>query len=793
MKLSTKILLPVIIVSVLGMGIMIARMYQKSADSLENASATMRQMAVESAVFELLEVHRFNAQNAKSLSQTALFQPYLLGGSLGFEENETNATNRVVNMANTYSYARTGLADATGKILCDKDPASIGTNIANRGFFQEALTGVASVGTPYMYNNRIVYTAAHPVFKTGTKDVIGVAYQVAYLKDGINDRMREVFGEYGFLFISDSKGLVFSHKNKENVLKQHLSDSEWGKAILQQKHGQILFLVDGHEKSAYFDTIEELNWIVAATVDVSEVNAPSRANGIDGIYTGILMLVILIIVNGFIVFRITRGLLQAVQYSREIANGNLDMEFNLHSRDELGDLANSLRALPDVLRHIITDYETLEDNIRKGSLLARVDTSKFDGSFAKLVQGTNNILSSFSTVLDNIPSPIVVLNAKLEAQYLNKVAVALTTTAYRGKKCVELFQREDDSTDCDGLQNALRTKQPCKGETVAHPSGTTLDIMYNAIPLMNDKGEVTSMLQLVTDITTFKTTQHTILRVVESATTISSQVATASEQLSAQLHTSEKSAESQATRVAGAAHTMESMNATVIDMAVNAKEASEVSSIAKIEAENGAQVVQKAVNSIQIVQDQSHKLKKGMEQLNYNANAINEVITTISDIADQTNLLALNAAIEAARAGESGRGFAVVADEVRKLAEKTMTSTTEVRNAITAIQYSVNDSVNLVDDSVKAVEHTSELVTQSGEVFLSIVDMVEKTAEKSQIIATASDEQAHNSEVVNSALAEVNQLASETALSMKEASCAVVELSAQSQNLLELIADMKSV
>ena len=269
-------------------------------------------------------------------------------------------------------------------------------------------------------------------------------------------------------------------------------------------------------------------------------------------------------------------------------------------------------------------------------------------------------------------------------------------------------------------------------------------------------------------------------------------VTSASEQLSAQVEQSERGAGEQAARAAETATAMEEMNSTVLEVARSAGAAAEVTAQARSKAVEGARVVARALQSITTVQGQSLQLKQNMADLGDHARSINEIMGVISDIADQTNLLALNAAIEAARAGEAGRGFAVVADEVRKLAEKTMTSTVDVGNAIKSIQVSVERNVQQVDAAVADIEKATSDATRSGDALDEIVKMVDSGADQVRAIATASEEQSATSEEINRSVLEMNNIANETSRAMGEAAQAVSELARQSQSLARLISELKS-
>ncbi len=286
--------------------------------------------------------------------------------------------------------------------------------------------------------------------------------------------------------------------------------------------------------------------------------------------------------------------------------------------------------------------------------------------------------------------------------------------------------------------------------------------------------------------------RQSILEAVVKLEGIVNNIASASEQLTHQIGLSTSGAEEQSARMMETATAMDEMNSTVLEVARNSGSSAELADHTKEKATNGAEITQKCQVSMTQVKDESMKLRQNMSELANHAQSISAVMSVISDIADQTNLLALNAAIEAARAGEAGRGFAVVADEVRKLAEKTISSTTDVANAINAIQQSTDVNVQQVDAAVMRIEEATELAVEGGRALQGILQMAEQSADGIRAIATASEEQSATSDEIAQSITTVSNIAGTTVQAMNEASQAVSSLTEQARQLSSLVDSLKN-
>ncbi|MBQ4132710.1 MAG: PAS domain-containing protein [Desulfovibrionaceae bacterium] len=535
--------------------------------------------------------------------------------------------------------------------------------------------------------------------------------------------------------------------------------------------------------------IEEFNTILneRLTRAANEAQAQyDKATLTFQIIAGLVLLLFasfLIMVN----WKIIRPILRCDIFANEIANGNLDAKLDYTNKNEIGMLADSLRSIPDTLKQIVDEYTRLERQVEYGDLNASGNSEAFKGAFANLIGGTNRILDRFKTMIDAIPSPVVVLDDNLKCNYLNQAAQEVTSRDYKGKTCGQLMAREDFDTAEDALQVAVKTGAPATAETRAHPNGKNMEIAYTAIPFFNQDGRISSVLQLITDLTSIKQTQRTIVEVAQEAMDISNRVASAAEELSAQVEQVSRGTDIQRDRAASTATAMEEMNSTVLEVARNASEASESAEACRDKATEGSELVSQVIQAIQLVNEISQEINLNMEKLSEEAQAIGGVMDVISDIADQTNLLALNAAIEAARAGEAGRGFAVVADEVRKLAEKTMSATNEVGGSIRGIQASTAQNRERVVVAAEAADKANQLATTSGMALNEIVDLANNNSALIAGIATAAEEQSATSDEINNAVDEINHIAADTADGMSQSADAVSDLAGQAQELKQLL------
>jgi methyl-accepting chemotaxis protein len=253
------------------------------------------------------------------------------------------------------------------------------------------------------------------------------------------------------------------------------------------------------------------------------------------------------------------------------------------------------------------------------------------------------------------------------------------------------------------------------------------------------------------------------LRTVASALTdASTQVAAAAKQVAASSQTLASGASEQAASLEETSASLEEINGMSTRNTEGAERARALASSANHATEDGIKQMGEMLGSMHAIKASSDNIAK--------------IIKTIDEIAFQTNILALNAAVEAARAGEAGAGFAVVAEEVRALAQRAASAARETAEKI--------------DDSIAK---STQGVALSGKVEQSLRQIAEEAGKVNDLvkeISTASKEQLQGISQVSTAVGKMDEVTQSTAASAEEAASAAEELHAQSQTMMDSVAEL---
>ena len=175
---------------------------------------------------------------------------------------------------------------------------------------------------------------------------------------------------------------------------------------MQNKDAEALKIFREEARPHLLKAIEDSEALLAMNVEMGDSVSASLS-----LFSKILVLIILACVAVAVFISIKFAYATAYDFVRPIekvqagtaklAKGELDVNVEVHSQNELGDMANDLNAAISKIREYIEVIEFGLDEVGKGNFAVR-PTVEFQGDFVKIKDSIDNITMSLSHTLGQI-------------------------------------------------------------------------------------------------------------------------------------------------------------------------------------------------------------------------------------------------------------------------------------------------------------------------------------------------------------------------------------------------------
>lgn len=282
-------------------------------------------------------------------------------------------------------------------------------DITQREWYAVTQTGETILTNAYTdaSTGKLILSVAAPVYDPSGRNVVGVAGLDIAL-DHIDEQFASyTVGDTGFVILLSEDGTLIYHPNAEYQLKTltelGISDSVMN-ALQSKQDTSVKYSIGNSSRFGYIQNIDHTNDYVLSCLPSKEYYQSLAVCIIITILLAVTGIVIII----FSIRKVSRGITKPIiglnEVAQQLAQGNLDVELNVQSDNEIGELADSIQLTVSRLKEYINYIDEISyilNRIADGKLQFQL---KYDyaGDFAKVKDGMMNISGSLQKIVEKI-------------------------------------------------------------------------------------------------------------------------------------------------------------------------------------------------------------------------------------------------------------------------------------------------------------------------------------------------------------------------------------------------------
>ena len=264
------------------------------------------------------------------------------------------------------------ITDANGKVVIDSDTKEPDIDLSDRDYMKKALSGseaVSEVLTSRFTGNPAIFIA-YPI-KDGDKIIGTLVGSIKF--DSISNYAAKIkVGENGYGYMIDKNGLIVYHPDSSKILKGNASDnaSEDFKPIINEmkdgKSSEGFYTYDNKYKYVDFQPVD--NWVIAVTANYDEYMASAISIRNDTIIIVVISIIIAMICAYLFS---TKGIINPIEKLKKLmkraAEGDLTVNINIKSNDEIEELGNSFNDMINHQDEIVKNVSTAAQQLNAAS------------------------------------------------------------------------------------------------------------------------------------------------------------------------------------------------------------------------------------------------------------------------------------------------------------------------------------------------------------------------------------------------------------------------------------------